>query len=98
MLQGVASTGRLDFRNSLLNWVCRVSFKNCPRGGGGATGGIWILRKVMIVNMWNSFRHNLGWLGYVWSVCVHSISYIVLSLMGRGTPKFGAYLDGVYST
>ena len=56
--------------------------------------------------MWKiSHTHNLGWLGYV-CVCVFvcvclcvcvfvcSISYMVLSVMGGGTPRFGADLEG----
>ena len=43
------------------------------------------------------YTHNLGGLGYVW-MWVYSISYMVLSLMGGGTTKFGADLEGVYST
>ena len=31
-------------------------------------------------------------------VCVRSVSYMVLSLMGGGTPKFGANLEGVCSS
>ena len=68
-------------------------------GGRGITGGIWILREVMIVKYMAKFHaHNLGWSGYFW-MYVCSVLYVVLSLMEEGElPKFGADLEGVYST
>ena len=63
-----------------------------------ATGKILILRWVMIANYVTKFYiHNLVGSEYVWK-CVFSISYMVLSLMGGGTLKFGANLEGLHST
>ena len=65
--------------------------------GVGATGKTWILSEVMIIKYVTRFIECLGWSRYVW-MCVCSVSYMVLSLMGGGTPKFAADLDGVYIT
>ena len=43
------------------------------------------------------YTHNLGESGYVW-MCVCTACHIwCLSLIGGGTPKVGADLEGVYS-
>ena len=36
--------------------------------------------------------------GVCLDVCVCSVSYMVLSVMGGRTPKYGADLEGVYCT
>ncbi len=54
--------------------------ENCPRGeGGGATGGIWILRGAWWLKMWQSSTNAIWGFGVCLNVCMCRVSYRILS-------------------